>query len=108
MSTKKEVFERTLLYSCLLKEALKRLIIEIRENEDLFLRQERFAFPCLCTAAISGRGPKGMAEESLDVCSEAHAGVEGIAMLTACSLVSEGHSCHRDNFSPTWRAKGIT
>lgn len=43
MSTKKKVFERTLLYSCLLKEALKRLIIEIRENEDLFLRRERFA-----------------------------------------------------------------
>lgn len=38
MSTKKKVVERTLLYSFLLKEALKRLIIEIRGNEDLFLR----------------------------------------------------------------------
>lgn len=47
MSTKKKVVERTLLYSFLLKEALKRLIIEIRGNEDLFLRREGFAFPCL-------------------------------------------------------------
>lgn len=94
-SSKRKVFEKALLYSCPLKEALKRLIIEIHRNEGLFLGREWFASLCLCTAEISGNGPalpwvdlKWRVEESLDACSEAHAGRQGTMMLT-CSLISK-------------------